>query len=116
MTSRPPDPKRERESRLLGMDREITRRDFIGSSLIGSGAALLAAAAPGLVRPAEAQTVPAPLTGLGPDWTGPGGVGDYARSNGNTHEVVNAAHAMRNGDYAARLRGAADAGETYDLV
>ncbi len=27
------------------------------------------------------------------------GVGDYARSNGNTWEVVQAAHAMRNGAY-----------------
>ena len=56
------------------------------------------------MRTANAQTMPVPLTGLGPDWTGPGGIGDYARSNGNTHEVVNAAHAMRNGDYANWLR------------
>ena len=107
---------REREHSQLGLDCDITRRDFLGSTLIGSGAALLAAAAPGLVRPASAQTMAAPLTGLGPDWTGPGGVGDYARSNGNTHEVVNASHAVRNSDYAARLRTASDTGETYDLV
>lgn len=100
----------------LGLDREITRRDFIGSSLIGSGAALLSATAPGLLRTANAQTMPVPLTGLGANWTGPGGIGDYARSNGNTHEVVNAAHAMRTRDYATRIRGAADTGETYDLV
>ena len=110
------DSKHEREAERLGMSGDITRRDFIGSSLIGSGAALLTATAPGLLRTANAQTMPVPLTGLGPEWTGPGGVGDYARSNGNTHEVVNAAHAMRNGDYATRLRGAADTGETYDLV
>jgi spermidine dehydrogenase len=94
----------------------ISRRDFVGSTLIGSGAALLASAAPGVTRTAQAQTMPVPLTGLDPEWTGPGGIGDYAKSNGNTHEVVNAAHAMRNGDYAARLRRAADTGETYDLV
>jgi spermidine dehydrogenase len=108
--------KREREHTQLGLDRDITRRDFIGSTLIGSGAALLAATAPGFVRPASAQTMAVPLTGLGPDWTGPGGVGDYARANGNTHEVVNASHAVRNSDYAARLRAASDTGETYDLV
>ena len=108
--------KHEREHSQLGLDRDITRRDFLGSTLIGSGAALLAATAPGLLRPASAQTMAVPLTGLGPDWTGPGGVGDYARSNGNTHEVVNASHAVRNGDYAARLRAASDTGETYDLV
>jgi spermidine dehydrogenase len=108
--------KREREHSQLGLDSEITRRDFLGSTLIGSGAALLAATAPGLVRPASAQTMPVPLTGLGPDWTGPGGLGDYARSNGNTHDVVNASHAVRNSDYAARLRAASHTGETYDLV
>ena len=49
------------------------------------------------------------MTGLGPDWTGPGGIGDYARSNGNTHEVVNAAHGgIRNQQWdmhAARREG-----------
>jgi spermidine dehydrogenase len=107
---------RKREEQLLGLDREISRRDFIGSTLIGSGAALLATAAPGVLRSAKAQTVSVPLTGLGADWTGPGGIGDYARSNGNTHEVVNASHAVRNDDFAARLRSAPDTGETYDLV
>jgi spermidine dehydrogenase len=108
--------KRDREHSRLGLDREITRRDFLGSTLIGSGAALLATTAPGLLRQASAQTMAVPLAGLGPDWTGPGGVGDYARSNGNTHEVVNASHAIRNSDYAARLRAASDTGEAYDLV
>ena len=108
--------KSSRESDLLGMNCEITRRDFIGSTLIGSGAAALSSVAPGLIRDASAQTIPVPLTGLGPEWTGPGGVGDYARSNGNTHEVVNASHAVRNSDYKARLRTASDTGETYDLV
>ncbi len=56
--------KREHELSQLGLDRDITRRDFLGSTLIGSGAALLAAAAPGLVRPASAQTMAVPLTGL----------------------------------------------------
>jgi spermidine dehydrogenase len=107
---------RKREEQLLGLDREISRRDFIGSTLIGSGAALLATAAPGVLRNAAAQTMPVPLTGLGADWTGPGGVGDYARSNGNTHEVVNASHAVRNDDFATRLRSAPDTGETYDLL
>jgi spermidine dehydrogenase len=107
---------RKREEQLLGLDREISRRDFIGSTLIGSGAALLATAAPGVMRQAGAQTMPVPLTGLGADWTGPGGIGDYARSNGNTHEVVNASHAVRNNDFATRLRSAPDTGETYDLV
>ena len=36
------------EERALGMDTDITRRDFINTVAIGTGAALLSAAAPGL--------------------------------------------------------------------
>ncbi len=96
---------------------KCTRRDFIGGSLLGSGAALLGMAAPAVVRQAQAQTVPSPMTGLGPEWTGPGGIGDYARSNGNTHEVVNAAHAgVRNQQWDAMLRSATDTGEHPDVL
>ena len=95
---------------------EITRRDFVGGSLIGAGAALLGMAAP-VGRQAHAQTIGAPLDGLGPEWTGPGGLGDYARSNGNTHEVVNAAHdAVRNQKYDRALKSAIDTGERPDVV
>ena len=94
----------------------ITRRDFVGGTLIGSGAALLNAAAPGAVRRAEAQTIAAPLNGLDKSWTGPAGVGDYARSNGNTHDVVNAAHTFRNVGFKKQIAGARQSGEHYDLV
>lgn len=106
----------KREQDALGMNTNISRRDFVGGTLIGSGAALLAMNAPGLIGTAQAQTVPAPLTGLGPEWTGPGGVGDYAQANGNTHRVVNAAHGVRNGEYDKRLNSAIDTGESYDLA
>lgn len=92
------------EGGRLGLDATITRRDFIGATLIGSGAALLSATAP-----ARAQT-------LGADWTGYPGVGDYARSNGNTADVVNAAHGVRDGRYEAQLAGAPLVDELYDLV
>ena len=95
----------------------ITRRDFVGGSLVGAGAALLNLASPAAIKTAAAQTSPMPMTGLGPDWTGPGGIGDYARSNGNTHEVVNAAHAgIRNQQWDRALRSAIDTGETPDVV
>ncbi len=104
----------------------ITRRDFVGGTLIGSGAALLTAKAPGLVSSARAmssgskpvfpQTIAAPLNDLDELWTGPGGVGDYARANGNTHDVVNAAHTFRNQDFDLQIENAADTGEHYDLV
>ena len=95
----------------------VTRRDFVGGTLVGSGAALLAASAPALPGPAQAQTVDAPLTGLGPDWTGPGGVGDYAGKNGNTHEVINAAHGdIRNGSLDKRVANAKVVDGLYDLI
>lgn len=68
------------------------------------------------LQPRFPQTISAPLNDLTESWTGPGGVGDYASANGNTHQVVNAAHTFRNGDFGARIRSAADTGEHYDLV
>ena len=102
----------------------ITRRDFVGGTLIGSGAALLTANAPGLISRAGAavsdrefpQTIPAPLNTLDESWTGPGGVGDYATANGNTHKVVNAAHTFRNRDFDSLIEEASDTGEHFDLV
>jgi spermidine dehydrogenase len=101
----------------MSSDGSITRRDFVGGTMVGAGATLLGMTAPGALQPARAQTLPAPMTGLGPDWTGPGGIGDYARSNGNTHEVVNAAHAgIRNQDFDKALRAAAETGENPDVI
>ncbi|MBI4166874.1 MAG: twin-arginine translocation signal domain-containing protein [Acidobacteria bacterium] len=56
---------RKRNHDPVGLGAKITRRDFIGATLIGTGAALLHAACP-----AAAQE-------LGPAWTGYGGVGDF---------------------------------------
>ena len=88
----------------------ISRRDFVGGVLIGSGAALLSSAAPlyaGGKKPAGVYSDP---------WTGFGGVGDYARSNGNVAGTREAAHLIRYG-YAPRLSEAAvDTGEEYDMV
>ena len=50
------------------------------------------------------------------DWNGYGGVGDYARSNGNTWEVVNAGHGIRDNMYERAIANATPTGETYDLV
>lgn len=106
-----------RDAELLGMNASISRRDFVGSSLLGAGAALLTAAAPATMSPASAQTIAAPLTGLDAGWTGPGGIGDYAKANGNTHEVLNAAHGhLRNRNLDTYLDTASDTGETCDLL
>ena len=93
----------------------VTRRDFVAGTLLGVGGSLLTASAPGFIRSAHAQSSSA-YELVGPDWTGPGGVGDYATSNGNTHEVVNAAHSLRDGHWQSLSGSLVDTGEEYDLV
>jgi spermidine dehydrogenase len=90
--------------RELGIGADITRRDFLNASLIGAGAALLEAAAPSRLL---AQARP---------FDGPSGIGDYARSNGNTEAVLRVGHDLRDGKYAALLKNPIDTGESYDLV
>ena len=88
----------------------ITRKDFLDATLLGVGAALLAAPSPAeAMRPSEGRAA-------GTDtFTGPGGVGDYATSNGNTKAVIDAAHTIRDGAYGAAPK-ATDTGEVFDLV
>jgi len=93
--------------RDLGLDVPITRRDFLNSTLLASGAVLLHTKAPLFQQP----TSPAA-------WEGPGGVGDYAPSHGNMWAGVADAHALRDGTLGgeAARRRAVDTGERYDLV
>ncbi len=88
----------------LGMNARITRRDFLGSTLLASGAALL-----GCLRPTE-------LLALGEDFTGYGGVGEYGTSNGNTWAVLQAGHTIRDAVYDRLPKDIIDTGETYDCV
>ena len=88
----------------------ITRRDFVNGVLVGSGARLLSACAPVSVsRPDDS------LLRVGNDWYGYGGVGDYALSHGNTPDVVNTAHAIRDGAFDLMPANMA-VDEEYDLV
>ena len=105
------------ESRL-GLDTDISRRDFVNNTLVGSGVSLLAMTAPGLSlgQDNKNRDSASGLTGLGKDWTGPGGIGDYTQSNGNTAEVVNAAHAVRDGRFRKLPDDIIDTGEIYDIV
>ena len=120
MTTKPPraqepDPILNAEERDLGMDRNITRRDFINALAVGSGSSLLASAAPGWAQShaaGETATENAPWD----PWTGYAGVGDFAKSNGNTWDVVNAGHGIRDSLYGSRTAGAAATGEIYDLA
>lgn len=107
---------RERRTKTsLKLPKNVTRRDFVGGTLLGVGSGLLTASAPGLLRSAAAQSRPSYAL-LGADWTGPGGVGDYSSSNGNTHEVINAAHSLRDGHWTSLPDSVEDTGEEYDLV
>src|SRR5215468_1258683 len=101
------------EERDLGMGAAITRRDFVNAVSVGTGAALLSTAAPGLTHALHPQ---ARAKAAFDPWTGPGGVGDYARANGNTWPVVNAGHGIRDKLYDQRIASAPATGEIYDCV
>jgi spermidine dehydrogenase len=90
--------------RALGLHTSITRRDFLGSTLLASGGALLG----GLT--------PAQLLAESDDWAGYGAVGEYRHSSGNPHEVMLAGHKMRDGAYPNPEMDALDTGELYDCV
>jgi spermidine dehydrogenase len=99
------------DDRDLGLDTKITRKDFLNASLLGVGGMLLARAAPAawLGDPIRWQS--------GSDaWTGYGGTGDYAASNGNTRPVLEAAHRAADGTYARLPANTIDTGELYDVV
>jgi spermidine dehydrogenase len=82
----------------------ISRRDFLGSTLLASGSLLL-----------EGLT-PAQLLAAKDVFTGYGGVGEYASSNGNTFEVLTAGHNMRDHAYDADSASTIDTREIYDCV
>lgn len=93
----------------LGLDANITRKDFLNATLLGVGAALLHSPSPlaAMETLAEQQAKD--------NWTGPGGVGDYSTSNGNTKPVLDAAHKIRDGIYA-KAGKPASTGEVFDVI
>jgi spermidine dehydrogenase len=100
--ARDPAPPKRRDDRL-GMNEPISRRDFINGTLVASAGLLLHRQLPATISPPD-------------DWTGYGGIGDYGSSNGNTYEVMTAAHAIRDGTFERSNASAVDTGETYDLL
>jgi spermidine dehydrogenase len=92
-----------RYDKILGMEEGIDRRDFLNAVLLGSGSVLLGSWTPAQILAAD-------------DWTGYGGVGDYARSNGNTQEVIKAGHEVRDRTYTSKPQTAIETGEVYDCV
>ena len=96
----------------LGMDQSITRRDFLGSTLLASGVQLLQPFSPAHFLVAQQQSPP----GAAEDWNGYGGVGDYSGSNGNTWEVLSAGHRLRDSQAPLDATSARDTGECYDCL
>ena len=101
-----------RPDRTLGLDTDITRRDFLNSTLLASGALLLNPASPAQLL-AQQGSGNASTTD---DWTGYGGVGDYANSNGNTSAVLEAGHRIRDGEFESLPANTIETGETYDCL
>jgi spermidine dehydrogenase len=97
-------------SRGLGMEQDITRRDFLNAALLASGGLLLTPASPLELLQARAAS------SAEDDWTGYGGVGDYANSNGNTTAILEAGHQIRDGKFESLPSNLIDTGETYDCV
>jgi spermidine dehydrogenase len=108
----------EPERRRLGLDARITRRDFVNGALVGAGAAVLG------VSPSDEAVASAGARGKSASvpparddtFTGYGGVGDYARANGNTWPVVQASHRLRDGQYDRAALATAKAAGDFDLV
>ncbi len=84
---------------------KIFRRDFLNNTLLAAGAALLDMPAPGAQARAERDT-----------FTGYGGVGDYAMSNGDPWPVVSAGHRIAEGAYTSLPADIRDTGESFDLL
>ena len=98
--------KKQSHDKALGMDREISRRDFMNATLLASGSAALSG-----LTPYEL------LAQMGKDnWTGDGGVGDYAESHGNTFEVMTSGHQIRDHVFADPPHPAEETGEILDFV
>jgi len=94
---------KESHDKSLGMDSRICRRDFLNATLLASGSLLLSPVMPKQLLAADV-------------WTGYGGVGDYAESNGNTAEVMNAAHQIRDHAFDSNPADAIDTREVFDCV
>src|SRR6266516_505810 len=86
------------------IEARITRRDFLGSTLLASGATLLK------------DVGPAQLLQDKDEFTGYGGVGEYSTSNGNTLPVLRSGHSIRDAIYDPLPKDIIDTGDTYDCA
>jgi spermidine dehydrogenase len=102
---------RKRKDHELGMDRDITRRDFLNGVAIGAGAGLLTGAlSPELLLAAGILDEPSPEKS--PDYYPPAKLG----IRGNHDGSFTMAHHMRDGAKPNSLGEPTQTNETYDLI
>ncbi len=89
------------ERKRLGLDRSITRRDFIKLMMVGAGSLMI----PGCAAPTPAPDTPPTPT------SPPSGTSYFG---GNTKNTYSAAHRVREGERFDQ--GVEDTGEVFDLV
>lgn len=96
-------PKNDPAEDALGLSAPIDRRDILNSTLLAAGSILLGSLSPLQLLARE-------------DWTGFGGVGDYAESNGNTWDVVTAGHQIRDHAFDRKPVEPIDTNEVFDCI
>ena len=103
-----------RRDQILGLNEHISRRDFLDGVLMTSAAFAAGAACPfALAAQGQSPTTgPAPVAG----WTGYSGEGDYKGSAGNTEQVLQGAHGVRDGKFDKETTDLAETNEVYDCV
>jgi spermidine dehydrogenase len=102
---------KRKKDRELGMDREISRRDFLNGVAIGAGASLLTGGlSPEHLLAAGIFDQSSPEKS--PDYYPPAKMG----MRGNHDGSFTMAHRMRDGENAGELGKPTDTGEAYDLV
>jgi hypothetical protein len=85
------------------VNERISRRDFLNSTLLASGALLMSSVSPAQLMAED-------------DWNGYAGVGDYSKSNGNTQAVLDAGHRIRDGEFEDFPKNVIDTGKIFDCV
>ena len=105
----------KKRDQKLGLNQKIDRRDFLKSTLLGTGSALYSMSSPSSIFANENNELNLPNQ-VGGNWYGYGGVGDSRYSHGNTPDILKSAHALRGGLLSKNSIDDIDASEKYDLV
>jgi len=96
--------------RDLGMNRKITRRDFLDGIAIAAGGSVLSASVPWLNALNVSDSAPAPQDS--PNYYPPALMG----MRGDHEGTYTVAHSLRDGEFWDSAGKPKDTGETYDLV